>query len=254
MKFGGASVQRAASFLQLAQMIVDRSVGHPHIIVVVSAMAHTTDQLVSLAKSVNPTPPDRELDMLLTVGERVSISLLAMALAKVGKSAVSFTGSQSGIITNDHHSNARIVEVRPRRILEALDKGKIAIVAGFQGMSMKGEITTLGRGGSDTSAVALAVAVGAPRVEFYKDVPGVFERDPKVDPNAKFFPVLSFQEALHIVASGAKILAPRCIELAEKNGIELCIRSFLNPKGDGTVVGVSQKRLNCYEVPACSLN
>lgn len=256
MKFGGASVVEPESFSKIAKIIIQRSLCHEKIVVVVSAMANATDQLFALARKVHPNPPTREQDMLVSVGERISISLLAMALAKEGKEAVSFTGSQSGIITCENHSNARIIEIRPKRIMEALAKGKIAIVAGFQGMSTKGEITTLGRGGSDTSAVALAVALGAERVEFYKDVGGVFDVDPKNHKEAKKISQMSYLEAIQIARAGAKVLHERCIELAEKNGVQLAVHSFDEPKEAGTVVGFDGKRnsLSMYEVEGCLQN
>ena len=258
MKFGGASALKPESFLRLAKIIIERSLQHKKIAVVVSAMANTTDQLFSLAKRVHPNPPEREQDMLVSVGERISISLLAMALAREGKEAVSFTGSQSGIITCENHSDAKIVDVRPRRIQETLKSGKIAIVAGFQGVSTTGEITTLGRGGSDTSAVALAVALGAPRVEFYKDVPGIFEKDPKRELSEKHH-CLTYADALELARKGAQVLASRCIELAQKNNIELCIHSFHHPSDVGTIVGSNNKNENLksslvYEVTTCSLS
>lgn len=225
MKFGGASVATPEQFSSIADIIIDRMQEHPQVVVVVSAMGKTTDQLVELAKQVNPEPPRREYDMLVSVGERISISLLAMALARKNCLATSFTGSQSGIITSDDHSEARILEVKPHRLLSCLAEGKVVIVAGFQGVSRKGEITTLGRGGSDTSAVALAAAFNA-KVEFYKDVPGIFSADPKCCSEAFVYPTLSYQAALDIVNRGAKVLHPRSIELAEKNGLTLHVRSF----------------------------
>jgi aspartate kinase len=237
MKFGGASVATTQSFLQIADLIVDRSKEHHEIVVVVSAMGDATNQLLNLAKEVHPQPPRRELDMLVSTGERVSIALLAMALALKGKEAVSFTGSQSGIITCEKHTEARIVDVRPHRVLAALKKGHIAIIAGFQGVSVQGEITTLGRGGSDTTAVALAVALGAPRVEFYKDVAGIFTSDPKTDPAARLLSLLTYVEALKISHEGAKVLHPRSIALAQRNGVQLSVRSFHDPQVGGTLVG-----------------
>lgn len=253
MKFGGASVATPESFSKIAKIIIQRP--HEKIIVVVSAMGNTTDQLLELARKVHPNPPTREQDMLISVGERISIALLAMALKAQGKEAVSFTGSQSGIITCENHSDAKIVDVKPKRLEEALNRGQIVIVAGFQGVSRKGEITTLGRGGSDTSAVALAVAIGAPKVEFYKDVPGIFNTDPKKNPQAKLFSHLSFTDALKLAREGAKVLHARSIELAEKNGVELSILSFQNPLDVGTVVG-QYKKNSClsYEVATCSHN
>ncbi len=241
MKFGGVSAATAKSFLKIADLILERAKEHNQIVVVVSAMGNTTDQLLNLAKEVHPEPPDRELDMLVSVGERVSIALLAMALSLKGKEAVSFTGSQSGIITSEHHTNAKIIDVRPHRLLPILNKGQIAIVAGFQGVSRKGEITTLGRGGSDISAVALAIALDAPKVEFYKDVQGIFTADPKKDPTAKLLSFLNYSEALQITQKGAKVLHSRCIELAEKNGVQLSVLSFLHPKEGGTEIGSAKR-------------
>ncbi len=254
MKFGGASVAKSESFLKIARIIIQRSLQHEKIIVVVSAMANTTDQLLALAREVHPNPPVREQDMLVSVGERISISLLAMALAKEGKAAMSFTGSQSGVITCENHSEAKIVDVRPKRLEEALNRGQVAIVAGFQGVSKKGEITTLGRGGSDTSAVALAVALRADVVEFYKDVPGIFDLDPKKNPQAKILPRLSYSDALKLANEGAKVLHPRSIDLAAKNGVQLSVLSFQNPTEAGTVVGFECKRNSnlIYEEPTCS--
>lgn len=255
MKFGGASVATPESFIKIAKIIIERSLSQEKIVVVVSAMANMTDELLGLARKVHPQPPTREQDMLISVGERISIALLAMALAKEGKGAVSFTGSQSGIITCENHSEAKIVDVKPKRLLDAVSKGLVAIVAGFQGVSRKGEITTLGRGGSDTSAVALGVALGAPRVEFYKDVPGIFDSDPKMNPKAKIHHKLSYADALELARNGAKVLHARSIELAEKNGIELSVLSFQNPQGAGTIVGECYRN-SClsYEVSTCLHN
>lgn len=248
MKFGGASVASPENFSSIADVILTRMNEFKRVIVVVSAMAKTTDQLIHLANQVNPDPPRREYDMLVSVGERISISLLAMALAKKNRDAISFTGSQSGIITSDAHSEARILDIRPHRLIPCLDAGKIVIVAGFQGVSLKGEITTLGRGGSDTTAVALAVAFGA-KMEFYKDVPGVCSEDPKLNANAVVYPQLSYKEALDIVSKGAKILHPRCIELAYKNRLPLHVLSFINAKEAGTVISEEDVALSfpCYE-------
>ncbi len=235
LKFGGASVSEPESFLKIADLIIERTFIGCKIAVVVSAMGNTTDQLFQLAHKVHSNPPRRELDMLVSAGERISIALLAMALAAKGVQAVSFTGSQSGIITTGCHSEAMIVDVRPHRILSVLEKGQIPIVAGFQGVSRKGEITTLGRGGSDTTAVALAVALRSPAVEFYKDVSGIFETDPKKDPKARHLPLISYKTAYEMAENGAQVLHPRAIALAEKNGIQLSVRSF-QEEGE-TVVG-----------------
>lgn len=254
MKFGGAAVATPEHFARIADVIISRMLEFQRVAIVVSAMGNTTDQLIELAKKVNPDPPRREYDMLVTVGERISISLLAMAISAKKREAVSFTGSQSGIITCGRHSEARIIEVRPHRILPVLEAGRIAIVAGFQGVSKGGEITTLGRGGSDTSAVALGIALGAEKVEFYKDVPGVFTEDPKRNSAAFMFNEMTYKEALGIVATGARILHPRAIELAHKNEMALHVRSFNEveeSKRGGTLIkGLSNydsKRVPCYE-------
>jgi aspartate kinase len=240
LKFGGASVASAEQFSKVADIILHKSQQN-RVVVVVSAMGGTTDQLLSLARRVHPAPPPREQDMLVTVGERISIALLAMALQLKGKEAISLTGSQSGIITSPKHSEAAIIDVKPHRILKALEEGKVAIVAGFQGVSKEGEITTLGRGGSDTTAVALGVALDASRVEFYKDVGGVYSEDPKVNPRgAILYPSLSFDEAMRIVEKGAKILHARSLRLAAKNYLPLKVVSFYDPEmraHAGTLIG-----------------
>ncbi len=238
MKFGGASVANPNCFHTIAKIISQRLHAEKQpIVVVISAMSGVTDQLLAQATQVHPNPPKRELDMLISVGERVSISLLAMALSLEGVEAVSFTGSQSGIITNEQHANANIVDVKPGRVLAQLNEGKVAIVAGFQGVSRKGDITTLGRGGSDTTAVALAAALKADRVDFYKDVDGIYETDPKTSKDAKKIGTLTYELAKEIANGGAKVLHVRSIELAEKNGIQLRVRSFHSPEVVGSVVG-----------------
>ncbi len=250
LKFGGAAVATPEQFSSISDIIIERKSRYSNVAVVVSAMGNTTDELIQLAKKVHPEPPTRELDMLISVGERISISLLAMALEKKSCQAVSFTGSQSGIITCRGHSDAKIVDVRPTRIIDVMKMGKVAIVAGFQGMSQDREITTLGRGGSDTSAVALGIALEASAVEFFKDVDGVFDSDPKVNPLAKQFPKLSYDEALNIVRNGARVLHERCVLLAKQSGIPLRIHSFYND-GVGTEIGLSgQKDRNSklYEI------
>lgn len=234
MKFGGASVARVEQFSQIADLVISRQSEYSRIVVVVSAMGETTNQLITLAKQVHPHPPQREYDMLVSVGERISTSLLAMALQLKNCEAISFTGSQSGILTCEHHSNAQIIDVRPSRLIDSLNQGKVVIVAGFQGVSKRKDITTLGRGGSDTSAVALAIALQAEKVEFFKDVPGVFNQDPKQHDNAEQFLHLSYHQALEIVLQGAKILHPRAIRLASQNGIPLHVRSFLTEENPGT--------------------
>jgi len=234
IKFGGASVASPHHFHQIAEIILKRKVNCKRLVIVVSAMANTTAQLVTLAKQVNETPPSREYDMLVSVGERISISLLAMALAKRGERAVSFTGSQSGIMTSSEHSHARIVEMRPHRLLKVLREETIAIVAGFQGCSLGGEITTLGMNGSDISAVALGIALKAEGVDFYKDVRGVFDCDPKLNDQAKWIPEMTYDQAMDVVKSGGRILHPRCLKLAENNALPLNIISFEDPLLKGT--------------------
>lgn len=234
MKFGGASVASPEHFSKIADIILGRLSAFSRIIVVVSAMGDTTDHLIEMARQVNPDPPRREYDMLVSVGERISISLLAMALARKNREAVSFTGSQSGIITSDTHSEARILEVRPHRLIPCLDAGKVVIVAGFQGVSKKGEITTLGRGGSDTTAVALAATFRC-KIEFYKDVPGIFSDDPKKNSQAFMYPKLTYNQALEIVNKGCGVLHPRCVELASKNALAMHILSFVE-QNEGTLI------------------
>ena len=249
MKFGGAAVSSPHQFARIADIILQRRQEHARIAVVVSAMGDTTNQLISLAKEINQNPPRREYDMLVSVGERISISLLAMALAAKNHQAVSFTGSQSGIITCGNHSEARIVDVRPQRLLPVLDAGSVVIVAGFQGVSRHGEITTLGRGGSDTSAVALAIALNAEKVEFFKDVPGIYASDPKKNPQAQLFSELSYEEALTIIQKGAKVLQSRSVDLAQKNKMPLHVISFADFKQEersGTWIGsLHESRLAC---------
>lgn len=249
MKFGGASVASPEQFEQIARIIAAKP---ERLVIVVSAMGDTTDLLLDLARKVHPEPPGREQDMLISVGERISIALLAMALSRQGREAISFTGSQSGILTTHEHTNARIIAVRPHRLLKALDEGKIVIVAGFQGVSIDGEITTLGRGGSDTTAVALGVALNAVKVEFYKDVPGVFSEDPKKNDQAVHYPFLTYEQALAITKKGAQVLHPRCIELAKKNALLLHVLSFQTLMEEkGTLIAErekSEKKPITYEI------
>jgi len=226
MKFGGASLATPAQFEVVSDLIARRAQEYGRTVVVVSAMGKTTDDLIALAKQINPNPPQREYDMLITVGERISMALLAMCLAKRNIHAISFTGSQSGIITSADHTEAKIIDVRPKRIVANLESNKIVIVAGFQGVSQGGEITTLGRGGSDTTAVALGIALGAEKVEFYKDVAGIYAEDPKRNPRAELYATMSYDGAIDITAKGAKILHNRCLILAKNNGIPLHVLSF----------------------------
>ncbi len=236
MKFGGSAMAEIEQFDKLAGLIERRLKIYSRIVVVVSAMGTETDRLMGLAAKVHSRPPKRELDMLVTAGERVSMALLAMALDMRGISAISFTGSQSGIITTGEHADAQIVEVRPYRIEKALEEKKVVIVAGFQGVSIEKEITTLGRGGSDTSAVALAVALKAQKVEFYKDVPGIGRENPKTHPETEIYKELSYDEALRIASTGAEVLHDRCLALAKSHGVLLEIHPFYDPDKVGTTL------------------
>ena len=237
-KYGGSSVSDAERIKRVAERIVTtRKAGHD-VCVVVSAMGDTTDELLDLAHQVSPLPPGRELDMLLTAGERISMALLAMAIQSLGLSARSFTGSQAGVITDSTHGKARIIDVTPGRIVEALAAGHIAIVAGFQGVSQYSkDITTLGRGGSDTTAVALAAALSAEVCEIYSDVDGVYTADPRIVPNAKHQPTVSYEEMLELAASGAKILHLRCVEYARRYGVPLVVRSSFSNKPGTLITG-----------------
>lgn len=249
MKFGGAAVAAPQQFSDIADLIISRRSEYSKIVVVVSAMGETTDQLIGLAKQVHPHPPQREYDMLISVGERISMTLLAMALCLKKQEAVSFTGSQSGIITCCNHAQAQIIDVRPQRLEEPLKQGKVVIVAGFQGVSLDKEITTLGRGGSDTSAVALGIALRAEKVEFFKDVPGIFSKDPKHHPQAEYFSQMPYQAVLEIVNRGAKVLHARAIQLAAKNGIPLHVRSFLPSHHGHPGTQIYDERLPREQVP-----
>jgi aspartate kinase len=235
-KYGGSSVADADGIKRVATRIVDtRRAGHD-VVVAVSAMGDTTDELVDLARQVSPLPPGRELDMLLTAGERISMALLAMAIANLGHQARSYTGSQAGVITDSSHGKARIIDVTPGRIRSALDEGAIVIVAGFQGVSQDTkEITTLGRGGTDTTAVALAAALQAEVCEIYTDVDGVFSADPRIVPTARRLPRISYEEMLEMAASGAKVLHLRCVEYARRYDIPVHVRSSFSQR-DGTWV------------------
>jgi aspartate kinase len=236
-KYGGSSVADADGIKRVAQRIVaTRKAGHS-VVVVVSAMGDGTDELIDLANQVSPLPPGRELDMLLTSGERISMALLAMAIADLGLQGRSFTGSQAGVITDSVHGRARIIDVTPGRIAGALDDGAIPIVAGFQGVSQNTkDITTLGRGGSDTTAVALAAALGADVCEIYTDVDGIFTADPRIVTDARHIPRISYEEMLEMAACGAKVLNLRCVEYARRYGIPIHVRSsFSNREGTWVV-------------------
>ncbi len=235
-KYGGSSVANAESIKRVAKRIVETKRAGNDVVVVVSAMGDTTDELVDLANQVTPLPQPRELDMLLTAGERISMALLAMAVNNLGMEARSFTGSQAGVITDSQHGKARIIDVTPGRIRGAIEDGAIAIVAGFQGVSQKTkDITTLGRGGSDTTAVALAAALDADVCEIYTDVDGIFSADPRVVPLARKLTSVTYEEMLELAASGAKVLHLRCVEYARRFDLPIHVRSSFSHK-EGTWV------------------
>jgi aspartate kinase len=241
-KYGGSSVADAGKIKKVAERVMrTRKEGHD-LCVVVSAMGDTTDDLLAMAKKITPNPERRELDMLLSAGERISMALLSMAIRELGGDAISFTGSQSGIITNDRHADARIIEVRPFRVQDELSRGKIVVIAGYQGVSYKKEVTTLGRGGSDTTAVAMAAALGAEWCEICSDVDGVYTADPRVVKAATRIPELSYEETQEMAEAGAKVLNAQAVEFAKEKGIAIYARATTgplpgkDPSVDGTVV------------------
>lgn len=241
-KYGGSSVADTKKLQQVAERVMRTSLAGHEVVVVVSAMGDTTDELLALAKAISPNPDRRELDMLLSAGERISMALLSMAIRELGGKAISFTGSQSGIITNDRHVDARIIEVRPFRVQDELARGKIVVIAGYQGVSYRKEVTTLGRGGSDTTAVAMAAALGAEWCEICSDVDGIYTADPRVVLHAKRIPILSYEETQELAESGAKVLNAQAVEFAKESGIAIYARSTAgplpgkDPSEDGTVV------------------
>jgi aspartate kinase len=259
-KYGGSSVADVQKLRRVAERIVHtRQDGHD-VVVVVSAMGDTTDDLLAMAKQVSPNPDRRELDMLLTAGERISMALLSMAIRALGGDAISFTGSQSGIITNHRHVDARIIEVRPFRVQDELASGRIVVIAGFQGVSYRKEITTLGRGGSDTTAVAMAAALNAEYCEICSDVDGVYSADPRIVSTARRIATLSYEETQEMAESGAKVLNAQAVEFAKEKGIAIYARATSSarpaadasldgtvvrrnpPRMPGTVVGVASER------------
>ncbi len=240
-KYGGSSVADAESVRRVAQRIVDTVKDGEDVVAVVSAMGDTTDELIELAEQVSPNPPAREMDMLLTAGERISMAVLAMAIADLGYEARSYTGSQAGLITTASHGSAKIIDVTPGRISDAIAAGAIPIVAGFQGVSHDTkDVTTLGRGGSDTTAVALAAALNADRCEIYTDVDGIFSADPRIAPKARQVPVITYEEMLELAANGAKVLHLRCVEFARRSGMPLRVRSSFSDSL-GTLVTSSEE-------------
>jgi aspartate kinase len=251
-KYGGSSVGDVQRIGHVADRVAATKKAGRDVVVVVSAMGDTTDELLALAREVSSSPSRRELDMLLSAGERISMALLSMALEERGVPAVSFTGSQSGIITNDAHANARIVEVRPFRVQDELERGRVVIVAGYQGVSYKREVTTLGRGGSDTTAVALAAALEADACEIYSDVAGVFSADPRVVPGARRLAEISYEEMQELAEAGARVLNAQAVEFAKERGIAIYARATRGedgetivrrhpPRAPGRVVGVASE-------------
>ncbi|MFC0002597.1 aspartate kinase [Micromonospora siamensis] len=242
-KYGGSSVANAERIKRVAERIVAARKAGDDVVVVVSAMGDTTDELLDLANQVSPLPPGRELDMLLTAGERISMALLAMAIHNLGYEARSFTGSQAGVLTTSVHGKARIIDVTPGRLKGALDEGSVVIVAGFQGVSQDTkDVTTLGRGGSDTTAVALAAALDADVCEIYTDVDGIFSADPRIVPNARHIKQITYEEMLELAACGAKVLHLRSVEYARRAGLPIHVRSSYSTN-TGTMVTGSMEDL-----------
>jgi aspartate kinase len=248
-KYGGSSVADVDKLRRVAERVMrTRALGHS-VVVVVSAMGDTTDDLLAMAKKVSPNPQRRELDMLLSAGERISMALLSLAIHELGGDAISFTGSQSGIITNDRHVDARIIEVRPFRVQDELARGKIVVIAGYQGVSYRREVTTLGRGGSDTTAVAMAAALDAEYCEICSDVDGVYSADPRIVPAAHRIGTLSYEETQEMAEAGAKVLNAQAVEFAKDKGIAIYARATsgplpgADPSSDGTVVRKSPPRM-----------
>lgn len=241
-KYGGSSVGDADALKRVARRVVETVRAGNQVVVTVSAMGDTTDDLIELAEAVNSDPDPREMDILLTAGERISMALLAMAILAEGVPAQAFTGPQAGVITTEHHGRARIIDVTPGRLTKALDDGKVAIVAGFQGLHPETQdVTTLGRGGSDTTAVALAAALGADACEIYTDVDGVFTADPRIVPSARKLDRVSYEEMLDLAASGAKILMPRCVEYARRFNVPIHVRSSFSGLVGTWVMGETQE-------------
>jgi aspartokinase len=251
-KYGGSSLASKEKIALVADSITEALDAQKKLCIVVSAMGHSTNDLIKLARDLNPEPPPREMDMLISCGERISMSLLAIALAKRGVKACSLTGSQSGIITNDTHSGAAIIEVRPERVLDAFKENQVVIIAGFQGVSKKKEITTLKRGGSDTTAVAMAAALRAEALEIYSDVQGVMDADPHVLKDAQMIKQIDHRSMAGMSLYGAKILAHEAANLAKTFGIEIILAKACMPASEGTRVSIEPKSLNLPIVSALS--
>ncbi len=252
-KYGGSSVANAERVMRVAKRIISRKRRGYKMVVVVSAQGDTTDYLIQLSRSITTSPAEREMDMLMATGEQISIALLAMAIHKLGEEAISFTGAQVGIITDSSHTKARIIDVDEARIVKELDKGKIVIVAGFQGITEEKDITTLGRGGSDTTAVALAKALRAGICEIYTDVDGIYTTDPRMVKNAAKLERISYEEMLEMASLGAQVMHPRSIELAGKFNIQLHVRSSFNNK-KGTIISGEVKMMEKVLVSGVTLN
>ncbi len=243
-KFGGTSVADPTKIRNVAQAVIKEKLKGHQVVVVVSAMGKTTDYLVDLAKELTPNPSLREMDMLLTTGEQVSIALLTMAIHQAGHKAISMNAAQMGIITENVHSKARIIDIKTKKIQKHLDNGMIVVAAGFQGITPDGEITTLGRGGSDTSAVALAAALGAERCDIYTDVDAVYTADPRVIPTASRLDVISYEEMLELARVGANVLHPRSVETAKQFSVPMRVRSSFNHDDLGTlIIGVEEMEI-----------
>jgi aspartate kinase len=243
-KYGGSSVADVGKLKKIASMIATVKRQDINVVVVVSAMGKTTNQLIEMAKAISPDPPRREMDMLLSTGERTSMALLCIALHENGIESISLTGSQAGIITNDRHNDARVIEVRPIRVLDEIDKGKVVVIGGFQGVSYKRDITTLGRGGSDTSAVALAAALNADRCEIYSDVDGVYSSDPNIVSEAKHLPEISYQQIQEMAEAGAKVLNAQAVQFAKESKITLFARDAFNPGKETVIKDISKNELS----------
>lgn len=252
-KYGGTSVADICRIENAAKRIVKTARAGYDVVVIVSALGDTTDKLINMALKITMNPPDRELDMLISTGEQVSCALLAMATHKLGKDAISFTGAQVGIITDDSFTKARIIDINAKRIIEELKNGKIVIVAGFQGMSMKQDITTLGRGGSNLTAVALAKVLNAKMCEMYTDVEGVFTADPRIVKNARKIEKLSYEEMFELASLGAQVLQPRSIEFAMKFGVPIHVRSSFS-SNPGTIISKEVKAMEHIVVSGVALN
>ncbi len=248
-KYGGSSVADVSRIRKVAERIMQTKAAGHDVTVVVSAMGDTTDELLELARQVSANPDRRELDMLLSAGERISMALLSMAIRELGGDAISFTGSQSGIITNDRHVDARIIEVRPFRVQDELARGRVVVIAGYQGVSYRREVTTLGRGGSDTTAVAMAAALGAEWCEICSDVDGIYTADPRVVPAARRIGSMTYEETQELAEAGAKVLNAQAVEFAKEKGIAIYARATSSPlpgpdpSSDGTVVRKDAPRM-----------